>query len=441
VDTRSDRTPAADFFRPLPGVTARVSRRNRTIVLRVDPKAIAPEAARAFLYRALDSYESRFSVFISGVPFCFLPDAYDHVLPPRGGGKPMRVPVCRRCRLRRLCPGLPQGSLFKGRPVLLKPVLELPNEIVLEVNRRCNLACTVCTSRALDAQLSLPDIRRHLARARALGIKNIRFTGGEPFLHPGILKALAAAKKLGFYVLVNTNATLLDRALIKKAAPFIDNILVSLQGWDAASEAAATGTPGLFAKKIAAIRLLRGSGIPVLRLGTVISGPLLRTPERCLRLAQNLEADVWELYRPMAPDGKGPAAVSVRALRHLAARLEPLAGKKPLSVFANPVPFCLFKKSQAPLLLGARFDDGHSRLVLDPRGFYKPSYYIQEDLGTDPLRAWNSRFLKNLCGPVHLRGKCSRCVFRLRCLGGSRFMAKGARGTYCAKDPLLAPAP
>ena len=398
-----------------------------------------PAAARGFLYRALNSYESGFSVFIKGVPFCFLPDAYDHILPAPGAAKGQCPPVCRRCRLRELCPGLPPGGFFSGRRDLLNPVLELPNEIVLEVNRRCNLACAVCTSRGLEEELSLPLIRRHLARARALGIKNIRFTGGEPFLHPRICAALAAAKKLGFYVMVNTNATLLNRELIKDAAPFIDNILVSLQGCDAHSEAAATGKPGLFEKKIRNIRLLRRCGIPVVRLGTVISGALLDAPGKYLRLARNLKADVWELYRPMGPQGgdRRPQ-VSVRALRRLAARLEPRTEKGPQVVFANPVPFCLFKRSQAPLFLGARFDDGHSRLVLDPRGFYKPSYYIQQNLGADALRAWNGPFLKKLSAGRYLAGKCARCVFRLRCLGGSRFMAHSSGRGYCGKDPWLA---
>ena len=426
------------LLRPLPGINALINWKDKTILISVSPRKTTLETARGLLYKALNSYENRFSVFIKGVPFCFLPDAYDHIIPPRRDKRNLRLPICKRCRLRRLCPGERPGSAFLSRAKkLLKPVLEMPNEIVFELNRRCNLSCAVCSSRSPGAEFSLSGIRAHLARIRALGVKNIRFTGGEPFLHPQISEALAAAKKLGFYVLVNTNATLLSRGLIKQVSPFVDNILVSMQGCDAQSDAAATGVSGLFAKKIRNIRLLRRAGVPVLRLGTVISEDLLVNFEKYLLLAKSLKADVWELYRPMQLAGNKPAAVNAAALRHLAARLEPQAGNKPLVVFANPVPFCLFKKSQAPLFLGARFDDGHSRLVLDPKGFYKPSYYIQKNLGDRPLRAWHSRFLKKLNGLSYLGGKCLRCFFRLRCLGGSRFMAGLGRGNYFKKDPWL----
>ncbi|HAF95758.1 MAG: hypothetical protein A2X34_04390 [Elusimicrobia bacterium GWC2_51_8] len=428
------------LLRPLPGIRALINWKEKTILISVSPRKTALETARGLLYKALNSHENRFSVFIKGVPFCFMPDAYDHIIPPRRDKKTLRLSICERCRLRRLCPGMRPGSVFLGRAKkLLKAVLEIPNEIVFELNRRCNLSCAVCSSRSLNTELSLPEIRAHLARIRALGVKNIRFTGGEPFLHPKISEALAAAKKLGFYVLVNTNATLLSRGLINQVSPFVDNILVSMQGCDAQSDAAATGVSGLFAKKISNIRRLRRAGVSVLRLGTVISRDLLENFEKYLQLAKSLKADVWELYRPMRSAGNNTAdaAVNTAALRRLAGRLEPQAGEKPLVVFANPVPFCLFKKSQAPLFLGARFDDGHSRLVLDPKGFYKPSYYIQKNLGDRPLRAWDSPFLKKLNGFSYLGGKCRRCFFRLRCLGGSRFMAGLGRGNYLKKDPWL----
>ncbi|MCX5790611.1 MAG: radical SAM protein, partial [Elusimicrobia bacterium] len=396
-------------------------------------------AARTFLYRALNAYENKCSVFIEGLPFCFLPDAYDHIPPPRRCGKNVFPAICKKCRLRPVCPGLRPGPLLSGSAQLLRPVLATPNELVIEVNRRCNLACAVCSARGLDEELSFGTMLRHIRRARRLGIKDIRFTGGEPFLHPQIIKTLAAAKKNGFHVLVNTNATLLSPALIKQIAPLTDNILVSLQGHDERSEAEATGTPGLFTKKLANIRALRRAGIPVLRLGTVISEDLLANFEKYLRLAKELDADIWELYRPMLPAGNGPAQTATpAALRRLARRLEAGLGCRPRVLFANPLPLCVFEKKQAPLFLGARFDDGHTRLVLDPRGFYKPSYYIQKNLGPDILAAWNSSFLKKTCGLDYLGKKCSRCAFRLRCLGGSRFLALTWRGSRFKPDPWLA---
>ena len=428
-------------LKPLPGVKTLLDRSRRTVVVSVTPGRAGPDELRSFLYRVLNAYEKRFSVLVEGVPFCFLPDACDHITPSRRPGRPLRLDICARCRLRSSCPGLEEGSYFHRLAGALTPVLEFPGEIVFEINRRCNLACSVCSSRRLDEELPLSLIKKHLAQARRLGIRNVRFTGGEPFLHPRILEILSAARGAGFYTLVNTNATLLTPDLIKNAAPLIDNVLVSLQGWDAASDAAATGVAGLFRDKLRNIRLLRRLGVPVLRLGTIISAGLPAVFDRYTGLARELHADIWELYRPMLQRDAQHPEVTPAFFRRLAALIERQPDGGPQIMFANPVPLCLFRRSQAPLFLGARFDDGHTRLVLDPRGFYKPSYYIQKNLGTDILGAWNSPFLKKLGAGKYLDRKCRGCVFRLRCLGGSRFMAWARNGGYQKNDPWLPEAP
>ena len=426
---------ATEILNPLPGVTIHADRARRRVSVRVRPGPAAHGPLRELLYRVLNAYEKRFTVSIAGVPFCFLPDAADHITAQPGTGAGGRLNICRDCRLRHACPG-PGGPFFRRPDAGLRPVLAVPSEIVFEVNRKCNLACRVCSSRHLQEELSLPRVKRELARARRLGIKNVRFTGGEPFLPPRLLEMLSAARKNGFYVLVNTNATLLTPSLIKKAAPLMDNVLVSLQGWDAASDAAETGAAGLFAAKLRNIKALRRA-VTTLRLGTVISAALPGVLDKYLGLAAGLQADIWELYRPMAGASPGRGReVTPALLRGLADRLETAAGTKPQVLFANPAPLCLFPARQAPLFLGARFDDGHTRLVLDPRGFYKPSYYIQKDLGRDLMAAWNSPWLKKLDKAGYAQG-CRACVFRLRCLGGSRFLAGADGARRGGRDPWL----
>lgn len=420
---------------PLPGVLAEVDGPDRTIRLKVLSAEAGAGALKEFLYGALNEHERGYTVVISGVPFCFLPGAEDHILPAcRARGR--RVPACAACRRRPSCPGLPPGfSLPPGESEPLRPVLPAPAEVVFELNRRCNLACGVCVSRGLADELPPAEVKRQLRAARRLGVASARFTGGEPFLHPALPELLAYARKLGFHALLNTNATVPGPAAAGRAARHADNILVSLQGFDARSEAEATGVPGLFAKKLANARLFRRK-VGTLRLGTVLSGRVLKDFSKYLALARSLKADVWELYRPMPGAGKGDDAVTPRALRVLAGRLagEPRDGLQ--ICFANPLPICLFPRPQAPLFLGARFDDGNTRLVFDPRGFYKPSYYLQENLGADLAQAWASPLLKRLAALPHLKGICRRCELRMRCLGGSRFLA-GLDGNLYGPDPWL----
>ena len=77
----------------------------------------------------------------------------------------------------------------------------------------CNLQCANCyieSSPTNDAlvYLSAQDVVRYLDEisARSLGTSEIGFTGGEPFMNPGIIKMLAAALAREHEVLVLTNA-------------------------------------------------------------------------------------------------------------------------------------------------------------------------------------------------------------------------------------------
>jgi len=216
-----------------------------------------------------------------------MPDAWDHILYRAAPGRRYaRVKHCLSCALRPRCPGLETGGEFSGRlHRTLRPVLPVPAEIVFELTKRCNLACGVCTVENTAAEQPQKKLLALLRRAAALGIRNVRFTGGEPFLSQSLLPMLKEAKRLGLYTLVNTNAAV--RADLAAAAPLIDNVLVSLQGHDADSDAAATGRMGLFRRKLANMRALRRAA-PVFRLGTVASPELLKNFGRYRALAAAL---------------------------------------------------------------------------------------------------------------------------------------------------------
>ncbi|WP_300973833.1 radical SAM protein [Sphingomonas sp. LHG3406-1] len=75
----------------------------------------------------------------------------------------------------------------------------------------CNLACKTCyieSSPRNDAlvYISLAETEAYLDEAQALGVREIGFTGGEPFMNPDMIGILEAALFRGFDVLVLTNA-------------------------------------------------------------------------------------------------------------------------------------------------------------------------------------------------------------------------------------------
>ena len=77
----------------------------------------------------------------------------------------------------------------------------------------CNLQGTHCfissspTNHAFE-MMSLADVRRYLAEAEALGVKEYYFTGGEPFLNRDIFEMIETALALG-PVSVLTNGVLI----------------------------------------------------------------------------------------------------------------------------------------------------------------------------------------------------------------------------------------
>lgn len=129
----------------------------------------------------------------------------------------------------------------------------------------CNLACRHCFNssgprdpwlRPLDAATVLA----YLGEAERLGVRDVYFTGGEPFLRRDIFTLLDAALAVA-PTTVLTNGTLIDGAVADRLAaaaassPYSLEIRVSLDADTAAANDAIRGR-GSFAKAIAAIQRL-----------------------------------------------------------------------------------------------------------------------------------------------------------------------------------------
>jgi MoaA/NifB/PqqE/SkfB family radical SAM enzyme len=134
----------------------------------------------------------------------------------------------------------------------------------------CNLECRHCINasgprapwlKPLDAG----TIRGAIAEAEDLGVKEIYFTGGEPFLHGEILALVERALEVA-PTTVLTNGTLIDAAradalaaLAARAAYSLE-IRVSLDDPDPACNDEVRGE-GAWAKAVEAVRLLRDRGL------------------------------------------------------------------------------------------------------------------------------------------------------------------------------------
>jgi AdoMet-dependent heme synthase len=146
----------------------------------------------------------------------------------------------------------------------------------------CNLQCTHCfiscsPTNHSHPMMSLATVRRHLAEAAELGVREYYFTGGEPFLNREIFEILEAALAQG-PVSVLTNGVLLKpqtaerlRAL-SEASPYSLDLRISIDGWDAASNDPIRGA-GTFERILEGIRNLAVVGLsPVLTVTEACDG-------------------------------------------------------------------------------------------------------------------------------------------------------------------------
>jgi MoaA/NifB/PqqE/SkfB family radical SAM enzyme len=149
----------------------------------------------------------------------------------------------------------------------------------------CNLQCTHClnASGPVDpwlAPMATADVERHVEDATRLGVREVYFTGGEPFLHPRILDVLAfALERMPATVL--TNGTLITERLADQLADLATRtrysleVRVSLDDPDREANDRVRGR-GAFDRALQAIARLHRRGLPAMLtatdLGTSVNG-------------------------------------------------------------------------------------------------------------------------------------------------------------------------
>lgn len=122
-------------------------------------------------------------------------------------------------------------------------------DLRISLTDRCNLRCTYCMPAEgldwmpTDQLLTLAELTRLMGIAvRDLGIREIRFTGGEPLLRRDLVEIIAAAAALEPRpeLALTTNGLGLSRKAGALAAAGLDRVNVSLDSIDPAEYAAIT---------------------------------------------------------------------------------------------------------------------------------------------------------------------------------------------------------
>jgi hypothetical protein len=164
----------------------------------------------------------------------------------------------------------------------------------------CNLECTHCLNASGPRDpwlkpLAPAVVRRALADADRLGVREIYFTGGEPFLHAQALPLVAEALAIA-PTTVLTNGTLITSAVadalaaLARAARYSLEIRVSLDHIDETANDRIRGA-GAWAAALQAVALLGTRGLlPIVTMTDVAADGALGAGEGYARLRAFLHA-------------------------------------------------------------------------------------------------------------------------------------------------------
>jgi heme d1 biosynthesis radical SAM protein NirJ len=154
------------------------------------------------------------------------------------------------------------------RPTPVAPRRDLPGPVVIwNLIRRCNLTCKHCYSISADTDFA-GELRTDEALAvmhdlHGCGVRVLILSGGEPLLRPDIYDLATEARRMGFYVGLSSNGTLIDAGNIERIARCeFDYVGISLDGI-AATHDHFRRCAGAYAASLAGMRLCRDAGIKV----------------------------------------------------------------------------------------------------------------------------------------------------------------------------------
>jgi MoaA/NifB/PqqE/SkfB family radical SAM enzyme len=102
-----------------------------------------------------------------------------------------------------------------------------------EVTNRCNLNCVHCitdSGKPRKNELSLDGALKALEVIVDLGGKVIKFTGGEPLVHPSMFLLLETCNAMGLQAELLTNGILVDDEIAQRLTSLVSGVGISIDG-------------------------------------------------------------------------------------------------------------------------------------------------------------------------------------------------------------------
>jgi mycofactocin radical SAM maturase len=183
---------------------------------------------------------------------------------------------------------LPSGTNGSSHDRTYGEVLRAPVNVTWEITARCNLHCRHCLSADVmghsGVELDFDQCRLFIDELSRMGVFQVNFGGGEPFLRADFLDILDYAHAKGITTCVSTNGTVLTDSLVKRLVDMdLLYIQVSLDGASPETNDRIRGK-GTFERIMKGIGLLVTHGFPHLSTNTVVTASNFRDITRLYEL-------------------------------------------------------------------------------------------------------------------------------------------------------------
>ncbi len=300
----------------------------------------------------------------------------------------------------------------------------------------CNLSCKHCwiSPESKNGDLNSDGVKDVINQAVELGARNVKLTGGEPFLRKDIFQILQFIREKNLAVIIETNGTFIQEREAEELKRLgVGFISVSIDGPDAEFHDKLRGVKGAFEMAVRGIKALKKAGFSP-QVIACIYRKNVSDIERLALLVQDLGAGSLKL-NPIMQIGRGEnfdkekELLGVKELLELERYIqENLQPKVKLSILLD-IPFAFKKLSY--------IKSNHSRCgLLGMIGILSDGTVSICGIGEEikelnmgsikknRLRdIWEDNEILNFIRvniPDKLEGICERCVFKRLCLGKCR---------------------
>jgi len=321
--------------------------------------------------------------------------------------------------------------------------------LYLYLTGSCNLNCRHCwidpKFRESTKDIGYNEIESIVKEAIPLGLKGVKITGGEPLLHPDIIKIIYGLHSLNMRIGIETNGTLLSKEIVKAFKRTKTFVAVSMDGPSPEVNDYIRGVRGAFDKTLKGIRLLRREGVNFQIITCLYKGNRENLKEM-IEFARDLGASSLKI-NPILPisraermDGELLTTLEIINL-HREFEEEIMRMERPKVIFDIPIAFKSLKEIKRDgsgtcgilNILGVLHD---GTAALCGIGEHIEEMKFGNILKIGIREIWEENETLNLLRdslPRNLKGICGDCIFKNYCLGKCRAQV------FYEKRDLLAP--